>query len=146
MKEPIDPQAGEVRRSLRNGQYVTHIPLRFRKRGSRKVLIPPPGTAPVDAPAHPEPPLLLALGRAFYWQSLLEEGEYEDADALARGVEQERTVVKQTLRLVLLAPDIVGAILEGRQPRTMTIRTVRRFIPASWDEQRRLWGFVSEVM
>ena len=141
MKKLVDAQIGEVRRSLRNGQYVTHVPLQLRKRGARKVLIPPPGADAVSMETHVEHPLLLALGRAFYWQRLLDDGEYEDADALARGIEQERTVVRQTLRLTLLAPDIVRAILDGRQPRTMTVRTVRRSIPADWQAQRRLWGF-----
>ena len=45
-------------------------------------------------------------------------------------------------RLAYLAPDIIVAILEGRQPRTMTSRSLLRVssIPLSWDEQRTVLG------
>lgn len=90
-------------------------------------------------------PLLLALGRAFYWQRLLEEQEYESADALATGLGVERTVVKETLRFTLLAPDVVQAVLEGKQPGTFTLQALKQKVPMDWEEQRRRWGFRLDV-
>lgn len=46
--------------------------------------------------------------------------------------------------MTLLAPDIVRAILEGRQPRHLNLHAVRgreKEVPLTWDEQRRLFGF-----
>ncbi len=44
--------------------------------------------------------------------------------------------------LAFLAPDIVEAILEGRQPPEVNLEllTGTGGIPQSWDEQRRLYG------
>ena len=85
--------------------------------------------------------LLLARERAFYWQRLLEEQEYESADAIAAGLGVDRTVVKETLRFTLLAPDIVQAVLEGKQPGTFTLQALKRRVPMDWEEQRALLGF-----
>jgi site-specific DNA recombinase len=45
-------------------------------------------------------------------------------------------------RLSYLAPDIIVAILEGRQPRTITSRSLLRIsgIPLSWHDQRTMLG------
>ena len=49
----------------------------------------------------------------------------------------------QLLRLNWLAPDIVTAIVEGRQPPSLTGRRLLRAadVPLSWEEQRRSFGF-----
>jgi len=47
-------------------------------------------------------------------------------------------------RLAYLAPDIIVAILEGRQPRPMTSRSLLRVasIPLGWDDQRSMLGIL----
>lgn len=145
MKKTTIVPAGEVRRSVRDGQYVTHIPLQFRRRGARKVLIPPPGEDVMTLRKYSDPPLLMALGRAFYWARLLEEGDYADAKALAKGVRIHVVTVKRMLRLTMIAPDIVQAIFGGTQPRTLTLEKIQRCVPWDWEEQRRLWGFGLDV-
>ena len=47
-------------------------------------------------------------------------------------------------RLNYLAPDIVTAIVEGRQPASLNARRLSRVsdLPLSWDEQRKMLGFV----
>ena len=55
--------------------------------------------------------------------------------------------VAEVLRLTRLAPDIVQAILDGRQPRHLNLHAVRgrqTEVPVDWDEQRRLFGFRAE--
>jgi DNA invertase Pin-like site-specific DNA recombinase len=49
----------------------------------------------------------------------------------------------QLLRVSWLAPDIIVAITEGRQPPTLTGRRLLRAadVPLSWEEQRRYFGF-----
>jgi hypothetical protein len=43
----------------------------------------------------------------------------------------------RVLRLTLLAPDIVEAIVEGRQEQKVTLARVLRPFPPSWEDQ---WG------
>jgi hypothetical protein len=69
---------------------------------------------------------------------MLEEGRYRSAaDAKAESV--TRSFVNRLLRLTLLAPDIVEAILEGRQPKAMQLEELTRALPSEWEEQRRLF-------
>ena len=51
--------------------------------------------------------------------------------------------VSRLARLAYLAPDIVGAILDGKQPRTLTARQLLRAaqVPRAWADQRRMFGF-----
>jgi site-specific DNA recombinase len=52
--------------------------------------------------------------------------------------------VHQLAALGCLAPDIVAAIVEGRQPRGLTARSLMAAeVPVKWDEQRALLGFAS---
>lgn len=49
------------------------------------------------------------------------------------------------LPLAFLAPDIVEAILEGRQPAHLSVQKMLRRLPLSWMEQREMLGFAKEV-
>ena len=53
--------------------------------------------------------------------------------------------VERTARLAYLAPDIVRAIVDGRQPKSLNARTLARLgsIPLSWAEQRAMLGFAA---
>ena len=49
--------------------------------------------------------------------------------------------VRRLLRLNFLAPDILEAIVDGRQPRALTVKRLLAGVPAAWDEQRSAFGF-----
>jgi hypothetical protein len=49
----------------------------------------------------------------------------------------------QILQCAFLAPDIVGAILDGRQPSDLTWRKLTRDLPLNWVEQRKRLGFAA---
>jgi hypothetical protein len=49
--------------------------------------------------------------------------------------------VRRLLRFACLAPDIVAAIVEGRQPRTLTVKRLLQGIPLAWSDQRAAFGF-----
>jgi hypothetical protein len=53
----------------------------------------------------------------------------------------DRSYVGRILSLVNLAPDIVEAVLDGTEPREMSIVKLRKGIPESWEEQRTIFGF-----
>ncbi len=48
-------------------------------------------------------------------------------------------------RVTLLAPDIVEAILAGRQSRTLQLEILREEMPVEWEKQREMFGFPSPV-
>jgi hypothetical protein len=89
--------------------------------------------------------LIRTLGKAFYWQKLIDTGEAANASELARRFKLEQGWVSEVLRMTQLAPDIVRAILEGRQPRHLNLHSMRgrqAEVPLDWDEQRVLFEFV----
>ena len=49
--------------------------------------------------------------------------------------------VGRVLRLTLLAPDIVQAILDGREPSGVSLERLVRTLPDVWEEQRHVLGF-----
>ena len=121
-----------------DGQAITvHIPVTWKRRGGRKVIIAPDG-GDAWSPAKPRPDetLIRALVLAHRWRRLLEEGRYRSAAELAEAEGVTRGFVNQLLRLTLLAPDIVEAIFDGRRPKALQLENLTRALPSVWDEQR----------
>ncbi len=127
-------------------KFTTFIPVRFKKRGVRTVIVSPNADAVQAGPASlgTIPPscdtaLLIALGRAFHWQRLLDEGIAASGSAIAQREGLHPSTVNELLRLNLLAPDIVEALIAGRQPRTMTLLWFQRNpLPVAWEAQREI--------
>jgi DNA-binding IscR family transcriptional regulator len=59
--------------------------------------------------------------RAFRWRELLENGEYSTIREIAEAEKINESHVGRVLRLTLLAPDTVEAIMGGRQPADVTL-------------------------
>lgn len=157
-RSPPDPTANSRRRAIRveigndarsyvsDRQRVTLVPLTIKRRQNRKLLIPPTPESAASAAGGLDASMIKTLGKAFYWKRLLEEGRYPTTTDLARALKLEPGWVAEVLRLTLLAPDIVEAILDGRQPRHLNLQTLRGrhdSLPRDWAEQRRLLGFPS---
>lgn len=49
--------------------------------------------------------------------------------------------MSRLLRFTILAPDIIEAVLDGREPEGFCQNKLTGAIPADWEEQRRKWGF-----
>ena len=60
--------------------------------------------------------MVKALARAFRWRKMLDTGVHATLEDLARAKGVAPSYVSRILRLTLLAPEIVEAILDGRQP------------------------------
>ena len=123
---------------------VTFVPLTIKRRHTRKLLIAPPGQEDAKVRSSFDLPMIRTIGKAFYWQKLLDSGEVANATDLARQLKLEPGWVAEVLRLTRLAPDIVQAILDGRQPRHLNLHAIRgrqADVPVDWEEQRRLLGF-----
>lgn len=133
----------DARSHVSNGQRVTVVPLTIKRRQNRKLLIPPALDA-VGATGGLDVPMIKTLGKAFYWKRLIDEGVYATTADLARALKVETGWAAEVLRMTMLAPDIVEAIFEGRQPRHLNLHTLRGrqdLMPRDWGEQRRLLGF-----
>ncbi len=109
-----------------------HVPFRLVKRGGRKEMQLPDGTA---QPQQADSTLLKALARAFRWKRMLETGEFTTIAELAEREGIVPSYMSRVLRLTLLAPDIVEAILEGKQDSTMTLARVLEPFPVDWKQQ-----------
>jgi hypothetical protein len=119
------------------GEAITiHIPMTFRKGGGRKMVVTPDG-----APWAPQPrvdnAMVKALARAFRWQRMLDEGLCATIEELAKRERVYRGYMSRVLRLTLLAPDIVEAIIDGQQPEGMRLEPLLEGFPLEWDEQRK---------
>ena len=86
----------------------------LKQRGGRKLAFMP-GGATNPSLSGAEPILVKALARAFRWRRMMEAGRYGTIDELAAAEKINSPYVSRLLRLTLLAPDIVEAILGGRQ-------------------------------
>jgi hypothetical protein len=71
----------------------------------------------------------------------LRHGEYADTAEIARRCGLSDPHVRRLLRFAYLAPDVVMAIVDGRQPRALTVKLLLRGIPLAWSDQRAAFGF-----
>jgi len=114
-----------------------NVPMTFKKRSGRKVIVLPDGTQGNPAPkATIDNTMVKAVARAFRWQRLLEDGTYGCLDEIARAEQIGASFVSRIIRLSLLAPDILDAILDGRQPAYLTLKSLMRPFPVGWAAQR----------
>ena len=123
-----------------DGKTITaRIPMTFARRGGRKVIVAPDG-GDAWAPTKPRPheTLIRALARGHRWKRILEGGNYRSAGELADTEGVSRSFVNRLLRLTLLAPEIVEAILEGRQPKAVQLEELTDAIPSEWEKQRAI--------
>lgn len=115
---------------------TVRVPLAVRKqRGGRKLMIAPSSTTH-RAASDADTMLVKAVARAFRWRRMLESGRFATINGLAAAENINSSYVSRVLRLTLLAPDIVEAILNGLQPDGMTTAKAMRPCSADWVQQK----------
>ena len=77
--------------------------------------------------------MVKALARAFRWRKMLNEGVHATLEDLARAKGVHSTYVSRVLRLTLLAPEIVEAILDGRQAEGVRLDDLLDAWPVDWN-------------
>lgn len=82
--------------------------------------------------------MIKSIARAFRWQRMLENGTYTCLDDIARSEKIGASFVSRYHRLVLLAPDIVEAILDGRQTARLTVKDLLKGFPVEWKKQHEV--------
>lgn len=113
------------------------VPFAVRKRGGRKLVLSPDGApAPPVAP-HIDGTLVKAIARAFRWQKMLETGRYATIKEIAKAEKINSSYVSRVLRLTLLAPGIVEAILDGRTTGGFSLAEAIEPFSVTWSEQHR---------
>ena len=122
---------------LSNGATLTvRVPWVLRKRGGRKLVVTPDGT-PFAAPRpRVDSTVVKAIARAYRWKRLLETESYTSLRDLAAAEKINESYLARVLRLTLLAPDIIEAILDGRV--TVELRTLLESVAVAWEEQRNV--------
>src|SRR5918994_2950041 len=104
----------EAESRLEGGTLVVRIPMRLGRQRGRKRILAPDGSE-LTPPTKPQPDgvLVKALARAWRWQKLLDKGVYGSLAEIAETEKIRKSYASRILRLALLAPDIVEAILGG---------------------------------
>ena len=108
------------------------VPFRVVKRGGRKEMRLPDGAA---QPSRTDNTLVKALARAFRWKLMLDSGEFTTIAELAEREGIAPSYMTRVMRLTLLAPDIVEAILDGTQGPEVTLAAVLEHFPMAWGQQ-----------
>jgi hypothetical protein len=118
-----------------DGSTITvFVPMVWRRRGGRKVIVAPPGCDGWVPPPRIDNTQIKALARAHRWQRMLEEGKFATLADLADAERISRSYVCRVVRLTLLAPDIVERILDGRP--TAGLSQLLKPFPVEWEKQR----------
>ena len=121
----------------KDGRTITvHIPIKLRHQGGRKQVVTPAGVTPwIPTPSRVDNTLVKAIVRAHRWRDMMESGDFATVRDLAKAEAINESYLGRVLRLTLLAPKIVEAILEGKQPATLELDDLMQLFPVEWDKQ-----------
>ncbi len=135
---PLGPAEGQrlavVDKGAEDGRVRVRelIPVLFSR---LETVVTPVGDGGEALPPRADPALVKALARAFRYQRLLDEGRYASISEMSAEERIERGYLGTLLRLTLLAPDLVEAILDGRQPADLGLPRLLGAVPADWSGQ-----------
>jgi len=119
---------------------TVRVPLTIRRRPARKTVVTRVGgPGATCARTRADPALVKALARAFRYQRMLDEGRYGSISEMAAAEKLDRGYMGRLLQLTLLAPDIIEAILDGRQPAGLRLAALLKSFPLEWRGQRVAW-------
>ncbi|WBV41601.1 hypothetical protein [Pseudoroseomonas cervicalis] len=115
---------------------TVHVPLAIRRRGGRKRVVAPEGAPGVTVlSTRADPALVKALAWGFRYRKLLDQGRYASITEMAAAEKIDRGYLGRLLQLTLLAPEIVEAILDGRQPEGITLVGLLEPFSVFWGKQ-----------
>jgi hypothetical protein len=106
----------------------------FAKRGGRKLVLTPDGAEWAPRP-RVDNAMVKAVARAFRWRKQLDQGAYGTLEDLAKAKGIAQSYVSRILRLTMLAPEIIEAILAGGQPAELQLDDLLEGFPLEWAQQ-----------
>ncbi len=121
-----------------DGLITITVPVNVRKRGGRRRIIVADQVP--DSRIYAES-FTVAIARAHHWKELIDSGKFASLSELANAIGLAVSYAARIYRLTYLAPDIIEAILDGREPDGLSMRVLRKPVPMEWDEQRKWLGF-----
>jgi site-specific DNA recombinase len=110
----------------------------FTRRGAETKLVLP-GLAPQKHSSRCDPALIKAIARGRAWFEELATGRARSLQELAKRDGIARRYIRRLIGLAFLSPQLVEAILQGRQPVELTTTRLTEFdLPLDWTEQHKL--------
>jgi site-specific DNA recombinase len=119
--------------------FTITIDVQLKRCGGEVRLVIPSGSEIM--PRRTSLPLIKAVARAHRWPEKIMRGEFESRQSVAQFADVDQRYAGRILQFAFLAPDIVEAILEGRQPMELTVQKLLCGVPMNWAEQRRHLNF-----
>jgi len=118
------------------------VPLLIRRRHGRKVVLIPGTDEYAAANGNIEEPSKLAkhLAKAHVWMEMIEKGEVANISQLAKRLGEDQSYIGKILKLVNLSPELQQAIIEGREPESLTMARLRKPFPEDWEEQKKVFA------
>lgn len=124
------------------GQVRIHVPLALKRRSGRKQVMMPEGAQPGyeqnEARLSYQDAMVIAFARAFRWKKLLDEGKYGSIAEMADALGINRWYMSRILRLTLIDPKMVTAIVDGTAPDGVSLEQLRKPTSLLWREQQEL--------
>ena len=121
---------------------ITEVPIRLKRYGGRKYITAPDGRDIVSALAPRfDPSMIRAIVRGHEMLEIMDKDPDATTKAIAKEQKIDAAYVAKYVRMTQLAPDIIEAIVKGRQPQTLTLSQMLRPFPDLWQDQRKHFGF-----
>lgn len=121
---------------------MTHIPMTFRARAGKTVIVLPDGSRGVARRgATIDNSMVKLIVRGFRWQRMLYEGKFTSIEDLSAAEKINPSYVSRVLRLSYLSPKIVEAILDGKGFARLTMKDLMKPFPMDWQKQATHFGF-----
>ena len=115
--------------------------VKVRRGHQLRLIIPGPDQATAQMPRR-DPKLIALLAEAITARDLVDEHLDQSIASIAAQQGRCRTRLGKLVQLACLDPEIIKAIVEGRQPEALNAkRLASAQLPFAWEEQRRLLGF-----
>lgn len=127
---------------LEENIFTISVPIKINRRGGKTATMILPKNIPKDEEKpNYDQVLIKAFAKAYKWQKILSNDPNMSCSKLAAKEKVTTGYVSRILRLNQVAPDIVKAIMEGRQPRELKIQDfMNKAIPDLWEEQKAIFG------
>lgn len=121
--------------------FNIEIEVRLQKCTKHTKIIIPSGTQVIQKL---DGKLISLIAKAHLWAKDLQSGKYQTMTEIANKHNVNKADLGKQVRLAYLAPDIINAIMEGRQPVTLKATHLRKInnLPTNWEDQRKLLHFI----
>jgi hypothetical protein len=135
-------QFGRPALSRDGRMMIVSIPIALRRQGGRKQMVTPADATPwMPPPSQVDTTIVKALVRAHRWHSMLESKLYPTVRDLAKAEDINEAYLGRVLRLTLLSPAIIEALLSGQQRTDLELADLLKPFPIEWDKQEAFFNF-----